>query len=358
MHEPQRVLIRADAGETIGAGHLMRCVALAEGFRDHGVEPVFVTRTRHAKCLETVKRRGFDLTEIPNDFPMEDEGTVMAELDPIGTVTGLVVDRYGLPKDYFVRLRAVRPTWTLAHIDDLGHLFDGVDLVVNQNIWADETCYAGATAQGTLVLAGSRYTLLRTEFRKRPRPSFAVRPAVCRILLTLGGSDPYDRAVRVLSALDWLDPRVEVDVVEGPGFRNHDALDALASSRASVRIHVDLTDMYELMRHVDLSINGSGSTLWELYYLGVPTILYVLADNQAAVAERAHALGCSLSLGPIEPFDPRVLREAVERLMDSPDARRRMSRLARQMVDGLGVERVTNAFLAACRGGNGVHGRR
>lgn len=342
------VLFRADASETIGAGHLMRCLALAEGFKEHGTEPVFVSRTRHPAYVRALQQRGFAWTAIEEELPFEEEPATIARLRPPGTVAGVVVDGYWLPQDYFVRIRALEPAWTLAYIDDLGQLSDGIDLLINQNLSADERSYPGADEKGVRILAGPRYALLRSEFRKRPHNGSTRRAGVSRILLTLGGGDTANHTLRILRALDSLDPRIELHVVQGPGFRHRADVDAYASARPRVRLWSDVPDMCQLMLGMDLSINGSGSTLWELYYLGLPNILYVLADNQAPVAERAHALGCSLSLGSIARFDPRALLEAVQRLVDSPEERGRMSERARDVVDGSGVDRVSTVFLSLC----------
>jgi UDP-2,4-diacetamido-2,4,6-trideoxy-beta-L-altropyranose hydrolase len=338
--------MRADAGEAIGAGHLMRSLALAEGLRGGGAEPVFVTRTSHAGYLGEIARRGFRHVSVPGPVAVADEPALMAGLGPADAVAAAVVDRYGLPDDYFLRLRTLRPAWKLAHIDDLGAGFQGVDLVVNQNLGADALSYP----RGVSVLAGSPYALLRSEFRTGPRLAFAVRPRVSRVLVTLGGGDCSGPALRVLAALDGFEPGAEVHVVAGHGLAAA-ALRAFAADRPWIRIRTDVADMCGLMRQMDVSINGAGSTLWELCYVGLPNILYVLADNQARAAEAAAALACSLALGRIEAFEPAPLRAALRRLIDAPEERRRMSERARQAVDGRGVDRVTRALLSLCLSG-------
>jgi UDP-2,4-diacetamido-2,4,6-trideoxy-beta-L-altropyranose hydrolase len=329
----------------IGAGHLMRCLALAEGLRARGAEAVFVTRTLHLRYLAAIERRGFRYVPIPAALALAEDAQAVAGLDADGDVAGVVVDRYGLPADYFTRLRTLRPAWKLAYVDDLGERFDSADLVVNQNITADAADYGQADETGLVVLAGSGYALLRSEFRRQPREAFTVRADVSRILLTLGGSDPHDHTPRLLAALDRLDPRIEIHVVAGPGCGHPGVIAQFAVARPRIKIHVDVEDMYGLMRTMDLSVNGSGSTLWELCYVGLPNVAYVLADNQAAVAARTHALGCSFSLGPIEAFDPARLLEAVHRLIAAPAERRRMSERGSEVIDGLGVDRVAEAFL-------------
>ena len=225
-----------------------------------------------------------------------------------------------------------------------------MNLIVNQNIYAKESDWSCRdTRRSFTVLAGPKYALLRSEFRRRAPGSSRRQGEVSKILLTLGGNDLANHTLRILKALDQFEIKAEMHIVLGPGFRHSGEIATFASGRPYFRIWSHVSDMRELMGQMDLSINGSGSTLWELYYMGLPNIIYVLADNQARVAERAHELGCSVSLGPIEKFDPEALHRELKKMINSPQARESMSKKVRQVVDGLGVDRVTRTFLSLCR---------
>ncbi|MDP3703825.1 MAG: UDP-2,4-diacetamido-2,4,6-trideoxy-beta-L-altropyranose hydrolase [Candidatus Omnitrophota bacterium] len=343
------VLMRVDASESVGAGHLMRCLALAEGLRERGFEPVFFTRTQHPEYLKAINHRGFSWTSLPERTPVDAEPDALAAFPNPETIAAVVVDRYDLPSDYFLSIRARQPHWTLAYLDDWGHAVEGVDLMINQNIDADEQQYQRHPGErAARIFAGTRFALLRSEFRQRPRPMANRHRAVSKILLTLGGSDRDNHTRRLLQAISSVDEAIEIHVVLGPGFQHHQDIAACADGSPRVRVWANVPDMYELMREMDLSVNGSGSTLWELYYMGLPNILYILGENQLKVAEVANAQGCSLCLGPIESFDPETFRQAVNRLIHSPEERVRISERARQAVDGLGVERVANEILSLC----------
>ena len=51
------LLIRADASINIGTGHLMRCLALAQAWKDAGGEVAFITACRNEGLVERLWRK-------------------------------------------------------------------------------------------------------------------------------------------------------------------------------------------------------------------------------------------------------------------------------------------------------------
>lgn len=341
------VLFRVDAGGEVGAGHLMRCFALAEGLTERHVTPVVVTRTQQADYVAMIARRNVVCRQIPATLSFEEEPAWIAAEVASPSTAGLVLDRYELPAAYAAECKRLQPHVTLVQIDDWLRPLAGVDVIVNQNLYASAQDYPTGGMEPPRVLAGSRYVLLRSEFRGTPPEASDRRGAVERLLLTLGGDDPPNHTLRLLSVLAEIEGFTALHVVLGPGFRHRTEVEAAAARWPHVRLWFNPANMREIMRQCDLSVNGSGSTLWELYYLGIPNILYILGDDQMAVGERAHAQGCSISLGRIEQMDPAIFRETVIGLMRSPDARSRMSAREHEAVDGRGVERVVDAILSS-----------
>jgi UDP-2,4-diacetamido-2,4,6-trideoxy-beta-L-altropyranose hydrolase len=100
------------------------------------------------------------------------------------------------------------------------------------------------------------------------------------------------------------------------------------------------------MRWSDLTIGGAGSTTWELACLGVPAILIVLADNQAALASAVDRAGFARSAGWCKDLAPEQLASMLTELVQRPELRRAMGELGAKIVDGRGAERVATLLLA------------
>ncbi len=95
--------------------------------------------------------------------------------------------------------------------------------------------------------------------------------------------------------------------------------------------------MAELMSQADLAIGASGSSSWERCALGLPTINYVIADNQKPIAKELAKNGASITIQ-----STKDLSDAVGKIKESLNA---FSLASAKLVDGMGVSRVINSML-------------
>ncbi|MDH4157958.1 MAG: UDP-2,4-diacetamido-2,4,6-trideoxy-beta-L-altropyranose hydrolase, partial [candidate division Zixibacteria bacterium] len=56
--------IRTDASTAIGTGHVMRCLTLAAGLRDKGVQLCFVCREHEGHLCELIAAKGFPVNRL------------------------------------------------------------------------------------------------------------------------------------------------------------------------------------------------------------------------------------------------------------------------------------------------------
>ena len=102
------------------------------------------------------------------------------------------------------------------------------------------------------------------------------------------------------------------------------------------------------MRWAELAISGAGHTAYELCAMGVPTMLVIVAENQAGVASGlgSDAGGPCVRLGGHHELRDGVVAEGVDRLRRDGARRKAMSDLGGATVDGLGSSRVLAAMEA------------
>jgi len=163
----------------------------------------------------------------------------------------------------------------------------------------------------------------------------------------MGGSDPKDLTPCILSALAELAiDDLQIRVVVGGSAENESGI-AETAERFPGRVEVmsNVTNMAELMAWADLAIAGAGTTCWEMCLLGVPAILVVVAENQRFIAEHLATLGVAVNAGSAESLDCSSLARITAELLENKGRRAKMSQSAKQLVDGLGSERVRAALL-------------
>ncbi|MEV4069489.1 PseG/SpsG family protein [Nonomuraea fuscirosea] len=323
----RRVGLRCDAGVESGAGHLVRCVALAEELCARGVEVVFLGEVRgSAWARAQLRERGLLLVPAPRE---------PAELAVLAAGLGLdavVLDSYLLPEKTGAVLRegGVR---VLAIVDG-DPLGQEADLYLDQNLGAEHRPFPPAAVR----LAGARYVLLRDSVRRLGRDRRRVpgraprRGRVPRVLCFFGGTDSAGVAPAWARALTETGRPFAGTVVSPVPF----------AAEGPIEVIPPTDRLPELMAGADLVLTAAGSAVWELLHLGVPTALTWVAGNQLIGYEELVGRGVAAGLGP-EP-GPEAVAVLADLLAD-PAAREEHGRRGHDLVDGAGRERVADALL-------------
>ncbi len=331
----------------------MRCLALAQAWRDRGGAAVFVSRLDVPALGERLRSEGIDLRPAPEASGGVGDAAETAALAREAGASWVVLDgpQFGAPEHRAIRARGIR----VLAVNDMGRP-DGceADLVLNQNLHADPEMYRGAAAH-TQLLLGTRYVLLRREFRDRVARKRRTEPRVESILVTLGGADAANHTAKVLRAVERADvERAAVTVVVGGGNVHAGEIEAAARrSRLPVTVRRNVSDMADLMASADLAVTAGGTTVWELAFLGVPALVGTVAPVEDLLADGLARHGLFVRLGAFESCGEDDLADAVSRLARDEGARAEMTRCGQALVDGGGCVRVLERMTG---GGGGAHG--
>ena len=122
-----------------------------------------------------------------------------------------------------------------------------------------------------------------------------------KVLVTLGGSDAANLMLRVVQALEYVRlATLDATIVLG-GSNPHTLELESAVAKAEVRLRLlrNVTSMPEVMAWADIAVSSAGTTALELAFMGVPTILVTVADNQRSNARACAKLEIALNLGDL-----------------------------------------------------------
>lgn len=344
---PLSIAVRADASSAIGTGHIFRCMALTDELRRKGGRAIYVCADAPGNLIGVLEEKGYQVKTIPDALdPDADARATLATLSDEPRFDWLLVDHYGLDSRWerAVQSRARR----MVAIDDLANRAHDVDVLFDAS--HDETqhdLYTGLVASRTYLALGVKYILLRREFADRtpPQRDFG---GVRRILVTLGGNDPTNATGLVLDALDAPQfSTIDIDVTLGISNPRLEALKRRAEAMTNVSLHVQSSRMADFMTSADLCVGAGGTTSWERCYMGLPSLILILAENQREIAERLDRLGCGRSLGLSVKHSPASIRGALLDAIADDGWRAATSRCARELVDGHGVNRAVDIIETA-----------
>lgn len=346
-------LLRADGSKHLGLGHIMRGIALAQGFEEIGIKPIFVIRDYDSLVAQQVNKHGYTVETFPKDWGFTEDLALMRRLighyHPRMVVTDLCnVDTLRKLDDYLVYLKGLKHTGVfLVTIDDLNVIPFPSDIVINPNYGAEELLYGHSGS--TRYLLGPKYFIFRDEFIQAAKVERKIRKEAHNILVTMGGSDQLELTKRVIQALTQLDayPPLDLRVIIGiddADIRKEKLLALLEDLRGSYKLLSRTDSMAELMLWADLAITGGGLTKYEAAVTGTPSIILSQVDHQHTLMVKFSKAGTAQYLGPGGEITKEGIAERVHSLLKDYSLRLEMSRRGKTLVDDRGVERILAAI--------------
>ncbi|APD95385.1 UDP-2,4-diacetamido-2,4,6-trideoxy-beta-L-altropyranose hydrolase [Alteromonas mediterranea] len=361
-----KVLFRVDSSIRIGTGHIMRCLTLAQALTKQGVKTVFICRDLEGNLINKVIETGFEVKVLPRftntvygtnnpkeaqdysvwlEVDREVDARETADIVSIEKPDWVVVDHYGIDQKWQQVISKYDSK--ILVIDDLFNRKHLCDILVDQNYGSQRDKYVELVPASCQILCGPTYTLLRSEFKEHRILALNNRrsDSISTIIVSMGGVDEYNYTERVIDVLN--DSRLigkvkEVIVLLGRNCPHQASIqNAAYSSQFNVKVLIETDNVAQLLSKADLAIGAVGSTTWERFCLGVPSILMVIAANQNDIAKRL-ARDKLIELAACTDDIPNILLE----LLEDRTRLKLLSERPAEVIDALGADRITEKILS------------
>lgn len=326
------ICIRADGGSTIGMGHIMRTLVLAEELKKN-YNVFYVCRIdeslsdRYKPGIDLVKNKGFKVITI-NENKVKKE-IVNVEADCI------ITDSYDVDEEYFDILRENFSISGCIYDTDYKDInIFNVDFFINPDLYALEQRYI--TKNCSEILLGPKYIILRKEFLEfQDYDKCMLAPVIKNIIITLGGSNCNIYIHKILESIKDL-KQFNFYVVLGSAFKDREELLKEYQEYSNIKIKYNVSNMCDLMSKCDLAISSCSTTLYELMCLGIPTICVATVDNQIIMGNYLKKVDF-VKICEVNLIKKNILNLTLEK-------RKFMCNTCRQIIDGNGVKRIVNAI--------------
>lgn len=341
----KHLLIRADASYKIGSGHIMRCLALGQSWQDLGGTVTFacanLPERMHSRLLS--ENMEVQLLNTVTGSPHDAEGTL--SLAEHCSSFCIVMDGYNFTQQYHDRISEI-PTASLT-IDDYGQIDRyNSSFVLNQNYGITKSLYKNCSKE-TKLLLGTKYSLIRREFRTTEKRQRTRDRNITKVLVTLGGSDPTKSLETVVHAIKGLaDANLSFRIIAGPMNTNFNRLKRLANTDRRIELFPAIDDMATAYTWADLAIAAAGSTNWEMCCFNLPRILIIQADNQAAIAETLLDRRIAHAAHKATELTRDAVQASLKSLISACKNAHDKPKQAEVLVDARGAERVAKRLIA------------
>lgn len=334
------LVFRCETGPALGAGHVMRGLALAQEWLARGGRAVFALGEIPPALGRRLREERVETVVQAHRPGSGADAEATAALAAQCGANWVVVDgpMFGAEWD-----AAFPADLHVLRLDDEA-LRAGfrADALLNQNLGAAAADYP-RVASDTRLLLGPKYALVRREFHSA-RAAVGLRSN--RVLVTLGGTDPAAATERVLAALQGpVLETCEADFIIGAmNPRRDELVRALRACSPRLRAHVSPADLPEMMATAGFAITAGGSTLYELALFGTPMFVLATAENQRRTSERFGAAHAAHFAGWHADLTPEALAAEIALFRRDLPRRTALGETAGRLVDGRGASRVADVL--------------
>ena len=337
----KNLFIRVDASPEIGIGHIMRCLTLAQELKNNFDKIIFLTRKDSGDFTETIMKNEFEVIFIPTN----NDSDIIKNL--ITTYSEnknfLLIDHYDIDSNFESSLKNIFER--IFVIDDLANRKHDCDLLIDQNYYRDlNQRYEKLIQNGTIALLGPKYAIIRAEFRKINKKAIKKNSQIKKILVSFGGSDPTNECKKALDALCSIgNSKFEIVVVAGIYNHKFEQLKKLYEKYSNIKIYRHVNDLSRLMLNSDLFIGAGGTTTWERFYMGLPSIVTIISDDQKESIEFLSDMGHIINLGLAKNVTSKIYIQTLQKL--NSDLIYNMSLHNQKLVDGNGSNRIKKQII-------------
>ncbi len=333
-----KIGIRVDANELIATGHVMRCLAIADGLKKIGEKAVFISADCFSQSL--IEQRGYEFFPLESDWRhMEDEIERLLKIIDWYKIGVLLVDSYCVTKFYFMRLQG---RIKIAYIDDFGTDIYDVNTIICYANYYEKLALRTKYSKKVDLLQGTDYVPLRHEFSYFPQK--VISPEIKNLLVLSGGTDQYnflwDFSKMIVNSLLYKSLE-NIYIICGKYYDNYAALTRKFAKVPKLNFCKAVDNIEYYMFSADVAISAAGVTSYELCAVGVPTIIYTMADNQVENAESFHKDGIMEYVGDVrtEPVIDKIIGLLQNKYQDYT-YRKIVSEAMKRKVDGKGEQRI------------------
>jgi len=353
-----RFVFRVDSSQKIGSGHVMRCLILAEELRECGASVEFIVRDHKGNINQQIISKGFMVNSLPTKPYKTHQALTNYEawlgvgqnLDSDETISiiedkaveWLIVDHYAI--DYRWE-RKLRPhIKKIMVIDDLANRRHDCDLLLDQNYIHNEKRYDQLVAPDVIKLLGVRYVLLRKEFIKNI--DRVQNSKVKRVFVFFGAIDQDNLTLLAIKSLTQPNLKhILVDIVIGEANPYQKELRETAAKFENISLHIQISNIAELMLKADLALGAGGVTTWERIVLGLPSIVVTIADNQVGSVKALDERGYISWLGDSNQVDEQIMCNAILRVINNGRKLQEQSQKCKQLFNVKGVMEIADFLL-------------
>lgn len=364
-----QILFRCDASETIGSGHLVRCRNLARELKKNGVNCLFICRKSKNDFI-TILEKEFKVLKLKNiskyysnNNQIDDCAETLNILEYYSktnnklSVDCIIIDHYQLDEiwhyEFFSKFNSKFKSSKIKDlkicvIDDLANRKYFSDILVDQSVFGQlaKNRYINKLKKDCIQLLGPSFSLLSSEYEYLNK-IVPYRRDFKRLFVFLGAKPQNNFISNLIEVLKLSEfKRVSKDFLFFSENNINDDLADIVKKDRTFSFYNSLPSIAGLVIRSDIAVGAGGTSNWERYCLGLPTLLVSVAKNQDESIHSVCYNGISEYLGEVDYISKDKIYNALnKKVINKNNLIYNESTKINKIVDGKGAKRVTKYIL-------------
>lgn len=350
-----KVGFRVDASYQIGSGHLVRCLSLAKELREKNIESIFITKKNKGDLISLIIKNKFKFTII-NYKKKSNDDLLNWKLDAIETakkiknkgITHLIIDHYGIEKKWEEYLNDF--VNKIIVIDDLADRKHFCDILIDNSL--PKKNYLKLVPSHSKILVGPEFIFLDKSFieeRSKMKKIENEKEEKKHIFyVSYGASDITQETIKTIIALKKLKNKIsfEAKIIVGKNNKQKKKIKELCyKDKKNFSYFEQPFNVANIMSKCSIGIGSPGTTTWERCFMGLPSILISVAENQIKIGNACNDLNIAMYVGNSAKISSDSLRKIIMRFLQSPKKILEFKKNGLKVVDGYGTKKVLNSII-------------
>jgi UDP-2,4-diacetamido-2,4,6-trideoxy-beta-L-altropyranose hydrolase len=334
----KNIIIRADGGTSIGMGHVVRCLALAEMLKDDFVI-TFVIQSPADAVLKVIHQTTKLVLHLPETDNFEQDAIHFSEFLKGDEI--VVLDGYNFKTEYQSVIK--KKGCKLVAIDDLHDWQQLADVIINHADGADKKDYSAEAY--TRFCLGLDYILLRKEFLNTPFREEKIK-TVSRFFISMGAADEHNNTSKFAEALLQIDEVKEVHLMLSTINPHIEYIKETLFKDLRVHTHFNLSakEIVDLLKKIDVVICPASSISLESCAVGVGLISGYTAENQLGNLNGLAKHKTLINFGDINSLSVMDIKNKIMKLIPYPTVFNELINNQIRMIDRKSPERLLDVF--------------
>ena len=297
----KNILIRADSSSDIGAGHIMRCLVLAQQYTKYNV--IFATQNLPNNLNAEIIKQNYQLINL-NSNSCEEILLLIIKYK----IDMIIIDHYLI--DYIYESMIKKTTGiTIFSLDDT-YKKHTCDILLNHNINAEEKRYKNLVPSNCTIKCGKKHMLLRKEFYLEKKINITTDKKHIQIFISMGGADVSQLNIPILEILNHIN-KIKINLVTTDANQNINKLRSYIENKPWINLHINSTQIAKLINHSDFCITTSSSSAGEIIFMNKPFVAVKIVPNQTNMYN--YLLQNNYNV--LEKFDTKIMLFHIKKLI-------------------------------------------